>query len=424
VARGDWLGARAMLMSQLSARRGQLLDAREQSLRLLPLVSVTVLGASYVFNAMDRQAFPALLGQIDREYSLTLAQGGLLSTIFAINIAIFGACSAWFMQRFGRRATIVGGMLSYSLFTCLTPLATSYGQLVTYRALTGAGEALHICALFTCVGAYYGARRGAAIGAINACFGIGAFLGPVLASLLMAQIGSWRAPFYVFGTAGAGLALIVWRIVPSAFSEALDTEGAIGGPPGGPRRLWSRKLILSAVSFALVGLGFFAFVALYATYLRTQLGYSVARASMVFGLYGIGSLGGFVGGWLGDRWRERGLRLATFALCVVGFFLFHGPSSYGAQAALSACFGLLVSGYLYPRFVCVLQRSVPPHRINAATPIAMVSFYAPGLFAGYLFGKLTEVLGWSVASSLIIVAPGGLAWALMLCNRGGGSRTV
>jgi MFS family permease len=418
----DLLGTRKMLMSKVSIRSTPLLNADRQNLRLWPLVSLIVLGSSYVINAMDRQAFPALLGQIGRDYSLTLAQGGLLSTVFAINIAIFGACGAWFMRRFGRRATIVGGMLSYSLFTCLTPLATSYSQLVIYRALTGAGEALHICALFTCVGAYYGTRRGTAIGIVNACFGIGAFLGPVLASSLMTQIGSWRAPFYIFGVAGACIAIIVWRVVPSEFSEARDTEGAFGGAENDPRRFWNRKLIVSAASFALVGLGFFAFVALYATYLRTQLGYSVARASMVFGLYGIGSLGGFVGGWLGDRWGEHGLLAATLALGVVGFLLFHGTASFGAQAALSLCFGLLVSGYLYPRFVCVLQRIVPPLQMNAATPIAMVSFYAPGLFAGYLFGKLTEVLGWSAASSLVIVVPAALATALMLCNRGGGSR--
>jgi predicted MFS family arabinose efflux permease len=390
--------------------------------RLWPFVSLAILGASYVCNAMDRQAFPALLGQIGRDYSLSLAQGGFLSTLFAANIAIFGAAGAWCMRRFGRRATIVGGMLSYSLFTCLTPLAHNYWQLATYRALTGAGEALHICALFSCVGAYYGARRGAAVGTINACFGVGAFLGPVLATFLLGQTGSWRTSFYLFGIAGAVIALLVWRMVPSSFSEALDTEGAGVVGTGVSRRFWNLNLIVSAVSFALVGLGFFAFLALYATYLRTQLGYSVAEASTLFGLYGIGSLGGFFGGWLGDRWGARGLLAATFALTAVGYLLFHGPASYGVQAALALCFGLLISGYLYPRFICVLQRNVPAQRINVATPLAMASFYAPGLFAGYLFGRLTETFGWRAASSLVIVLPAALATALMLCYRSEAAR--
>src|SRR5258708_2793807 len=112
-----------------------------------------ILGASYVFNGMDRQMFPALLGPINREYHLALAEGSFLTTIFVGNVALFSAFSSWFMKRFGRRATLVGGLLSYSLFTFITPMATSFYGLAVYRALTGAGEALQICAIFSCVGA-------------------------------------------------------------------------------------------------------------------------------------------------------------------------------------------------------------------------------------------------------------------------------
>jgi DHA1 family inner membrane transport protein len=296
-------------MPEASTQNAALTGYEQVRARISPIAAMAVLGISYILNSMDRQALPALLGEIRRDYQLTLAQGGLLSTVFAINIAIFGACGAWFMKRFGRRATIVGGILIYSLFTCLTPLASSFAGLATYRALTGAGEALHICAMFSCVGAYFGARRGAAIGAINACFGIGAFLGPVLAVFLLSQTGSWRIPLYSFGIAGVGVALLVWLMIPKEFSEARDLEGAGASPQSAdsPLLLINRNLLVSALSFALIGLSFFAFTSLYATYLRTQLGYSTTDASTLFGLYGIGSLGGFFCGWLGDKWGKRGL---------------------------------------------------------------------------------------------------------------------
>jgi MFS family permease len=391
-----------------------------------PLAALAVLGLSYVLNSIDRQALPALLGEIRRDYDFTLAQGGLLSTIFAINIAIFGACGAWFMRRFGRRATLIGGILFYSLFTFLTPLASSFAGVATYRALTGAGEALHICAMFSCVGAYFGARRGAAIGAINACFGIGAFLGPVLATLLLTQTGSWRIPLYCFGLAGVGIALLVWLMVPAEFSETRDLEGAVASRPGADARplLVSRNLLVSAFSFALIGLSFFAFTSLYATYLRTQLGYTTADAGTVYGLYGIGSLGGLFCGWLGDKWGKSGLLAVTLALSLVGVLMFLGPTTYAAQGALSLCFGLLVSGYLYPRLVSVLQRNVPANRVNSATPIAMVSFYTPGLIAGYVFGRLIESLGWHVAALLMIALPPLIAFLLTVAYRPEQSRGV
>jgi hypothetical protein len=114
----------------------------------------------------------------------------------------------------------------------------------------------------------------------------------------------------------------------------------------------------------------------------------------------------------------------TLALSVVGFLLFHGPTTYAAQGMLSLCFGLLVSGYLYPRLVSVLQRNVPASHVNYATPIAMVSFYTPGLVAGYLFGRLSELFGWNAASLLIIALPPLLCFLLTTAYRSEHARGV
>jgi predicted MFS family arabinose efflux permease len=363
--------------------------------------------------------FPALLGPINRAYHLTLSEGGFLTSIFVANIALFSALSGWFMKRFGRRATLVGGLLSYSLFTFITPLATSFFGLAAYRALTGVGEGLHICAIFSCVGAYYGVRRGAARGAINASFGLGAFLGPVIGTLIFSRTGSWQIPFYVFGVAGVSAAILVLVVVPKQFSEAADTEGAPSGMVtiAGPSRLFNRNLIILTTCFARIGIAFFSFTALYATYLRTHLGYSVKEAGVTFGMYGVGSLGGFFGGWLGEKLRKRGMLGALAALAAIGYLMFHNATSQYGQGFLSLGFGLLVSGYLYPRFVAVLQRNVPSHQVVFAAAIGMPFFYLPGLLSGYAFGRLTEALDWSTAASLMLVAPPALAFVLMLFYR-------
>ena len=54
---------------------------------------VLLLGVSYMFNAMDRQVFPALLVSIRADYGLTLPQGGFVSTVFTVNVVIFAALS-------------------------------------------------------------------------------------------------------------------------------------------------------------------------------------------------------------------------------------------------------------------------------------------------------------------------------------------
>ena len=126
-----------------------------------------LLGVSYMFNSMDRQVFPALLTSVRADYGLTLPQGGFVSTVFTINVVIFAALSGWFMAKFGRRHVLLGGLVDYSLFTLLTPFATGFVSLEILRALTGVGEALQVGAVFACMGAYFGARRGAAMGAMQ-----------------------------------------------------------------------------------------------------------------------------------------------------------------------------------------------------------------------------------------------------------------
>jgi MFS transporter, DHA1 family, inner membrane transport protein len=127
-----------------------------------------LLGTSYMFNAMDRRVFPALLANIRSDYRLSLAQGGFASTIFTANVVLFAALSGWFMAKFGRRHVLFGGLVAYSLFTLLTPFATGFASLAILRSSTGAGEALQVGAIFACIGAYFGAQRGTATGAMQA----------------------------------------------------------------------------------------------------------------------------------------------------------------------------------------------------------------------------------------------------------------
>jgi DHA1 family inner membrane transport protein len=76
-------------------------------------------------------------------------------------------------------------------------------------------------------------------------------------------------------------------------------------------------------------------------------------------------------------------------------------------------FGLMVSGFLFARFMSVVQRSVDPDQIGYAGAVALAAFYLPGPFAGYLFGKLVEILGWPPASLFMVVGPPLVAVVLM-----------
>lgn len=375
---------------------------------------VVLLGVSYMFNSMDRQVFPALLSTIIPRYGLTLPQAGFVSAVFTVMVAIFGALSGWFMGRYGRKAVLVGGLIAYSVFTLVTPLATGFVTLAAYRTLTGAGEALQVGAVFACLGGYFGERRGTFMGIIQSFFGLGALLGPVLGARLFVWSGAWEVPFYVFGGAGILMALVITVAVPRHFSDA--SEDVL---PNGPVHdatapvLMSRNVLLTTAVFFLIGTAFFSYTALYATYLHNELGFSVTEASTSLGMYGLGALGGVIGGWLGERLGRVGVAACFLVVAATGFALFNIAVSATAHATLSLLFGLMISGVLFARLMSMLQLSAHSAKIGAAVAFGLGGFYTPGPFAGYLFGKFVVAFGWGLAAIITIVLPALMAATLM-----------
>lgn len=383
---------------------------------ILLFALLLVLGSSYAFNGLDRSIFPALLSPINKEFGLTPAQGGFLANIFTINIAIFGGLSGWCMARFGRKWTLVGGLILYSIFTLLTPLAHSYVTLALYRSITGAGEALHIAAIWSMLGAFFGSRRGTFLGINNAFFGVGTFFGPFLSTRMFAALGSWRPPFYLFGIAGIVAALIVVFIAPRSFTEKEDEEEVDTSVTGArcPDKYVNTNTILCIVSFFLCGYSFLAYMALYSLFLRDALGYSVVAAGTTFSMYGVGALTAVFGGWIGEKLRGFTLVGGLLVMAITGFLMFDVVRSMAGQMALSFIFGAMLSGILHPRFYSVAQRSVQPRHIGAIMAIIIPVFYAAGFISGPAFGALVPLIGWSYAGIVSVTATAAAA-AVVIC---------
>jgi MFS transporter, DHA1 family, inner membrane transport protein len=330
-------------------------------------------------------------------------------------VAIFGALSGWFMARFGRKAVLVGGLFAYSIFTLITLFATGFTTLSIYRTLTGAGEALQAGAVYACLGGYFAGRRGTFTGVVQAFFGLGALLGPVVGARLFVWSGAWQIPFYVFGATGILVALLIATAVPREFSDASESA-AVTGVSASDRALsalLSRNVLIVTAAFFLVGTSFFSYTSLYATYLHDQLGFSIFEAGTSLGMYGVGALGGVFGGWLGERLGRLGVLTCLLVLAASGFALFNLAVSASAHAVLSLIFGLMISGFLFARLMSVLQLSAHPDRIGAVVAFGLGGFYTPGPCAGYLFGKLVVLFGWGAASIAMVALPALSAAALM-----------
>lgn len=269
----------------------------------LMLVMFILLLASYAINAMDRQIFPLLATDIRKEFDFSLADVGLLSTIFTLGMAVAGWPTGYLLARFSRKTVLQIGVAIFSTGTLLTAFASGMSDMLFYRAATGVGEAMQLTALIAIATTTFVRARAVAVGSVNASFGIGAIIGPLIASAALAAYGSWRGPIILFGLIGFAAIVVIALLVRPAFSEMQGrTDG--GQLRGGAKSLMNRNTVILVLLSVIGGLIIYGYLGMYPVFLREQLHYSPAQTGRVMSIYGIGALCSVIGGWFGDRFRH------------------------------------------------------------------------------------------------------------------------
>jgi MFS family permease len=367
---------------------------------------------AYSVNAMDRMVFPVLLPEVRAEYGFDLDQSGLQSTMFAIGMGLTGVPAGIALARFGRKVLVVAGTLLFSAATILTVVSAGFADMLLWRVLSGVGEALQLAAILTVAAGAFPRRRGLAIGAVNMAFALGSVIGPIAAAALLEAHGTWRSPMIVFGAFGLVVTLAVIVLVPRRFTEATGLQTRTRHV-GGARSVLTWNPLLLAVVTVLFGLVDFAYIGMYATYLREGLGFTPAQAGLAVGLSGLAAFASPLGGYLTDRLDPRlclaGVNLLTAASAAA---LFLGPPTPGWHAAFSFLFGLFASSGCYVVLAGLLVKSVHPTVAGHASGVFITCIYLAAGVAGYVFSRFVGALDW-VGAGLVQIAGFSVVGALL-----------
>lgn len=371
------------------------------------LAMYVLIALSYVVNSMDRSVFSNLVSAVNSEFHLSLAQGGFLTTVFAIGFGLTGIFAGFLLDRWTRKSTMVVGMVIYSVFTLVVPLAHGFWDMGSFRLITGIGEAMQQTAIFTMAGVFFAQHRNLAIGGMNVAYGLGSFVGPLLGTQLFLVTGeSWRPPLYLFGGLGLAFAVVVMFTLSRRFSEygkgAGPTATAPREAPAGP---WlNRNLVLLSVANVSLGLLNYGYIGLYPTFLKSVLHYSAGTAAVAQSLYGIGAFTGIVAGYLADRFGERPLiYVAVLGSMVSGLLMFIVATVPWEQDLLSFLFGTFASGFLFVNVYAMTQRAVAPHHVGKASGMASSAHYIGAGFAGAVFGGIVQAWSWGGAAIIQMV---------------------
>ncbi len=373
--------------------------------RLAPNLAVAVflvIAATYVVNAMDRIVFPVLLPAVAHEYGFQLASGGFLATVFTLGLGVAGIPGGYLFDRMSRKWVAILGVVIYSACTMLTCVSVGFYDMAAYRAVSGIGEALQNAAIFTMAGSYFFGNRTLALGALNAAYGVGSFIGPRWGAALLAGAGSWRYPLYVYGVIGLVGAVVVAVLVPRRFSEQHPPASTRPGAENHiPAQLVNRNTMLVAVSAVCSGMAGFGYLGLYPTFLISELHFTPQEAGAAASMYGAGALTGLLCGYLADRVSQKAVSLcALVVLGAVGYALFNLATTPLQQDVLSFLEGSAFSGFLYVNNYSLMQRSVRAAMTGRASGLVVTCVYLPAALSGYLFAELRGAYGWGGAALL------------------------
>ena len=384
----------------------------------IAVAAIAVLIVSYGVNAMDRTLFPLMLTDVRREYGFNLSQGGLMSTIFTLGMALAGIPTGYLMSRFSRKTVIQVGILIYSLATVITVTAIGFADMLFYRAITGIGEAMQLTALLAVFSSYFSRHRAAGVGLLNYAYAGGAAIGPTLGARLLDDYGTWRAPMIIYGVIGLAMMVLIAAVVRPQLSETNTAKQATTGiAAGGAASLKNLNTVVLVALSILFGLALYGYLGMYPTFLREELHYAPRDAGRVMGIYGLGVLISLFTGWLGDRFSPRLVLGLSFLLAsAVAGLLFNGPADFATQAALSFVLGATFSGTIFVNLAAYHVKSVTANLAGRASGLFVTCVYGSATAAGYVIGWIAGFAGWTVAGNiqLVLLCLAGAAIALLL----------
>jgi MFS family permease len=383
----------------------------------IAIVMYSVMLLSYALMAANRFLLPTVATNVRQEFGFTLAQSGLLTTIFTVGLGLGGLPTGYLLSRFSRKTVLLCGIAIFSSAVALTTLATGFWTLLLCLAVMGIGMAMEATVMFALAASYFYRNRAAAIGSVNFCYGLGGIAAPLIASWLLKTYGNWRSPMVVFGLAGSVMIVLIALVVRQWFSEtkrATVARAVTGGAPS----LMNRNTILLTIISLIYGLVLYGFLGMYPTFLRDGLKFTPTTAGSVYSFFGVGALLSILGGWLGDKLSPKVVLTAAFlATALLGYGFVHAGDSVALQRTLTFAYGVVGSAILYVNLAGYHVKAVESGLASRGSGMFVTSLYASSAAAGYLMGWFANQIGWTAAFGIQISMFSVIAAVLALALR-------
>ncbi len=294
---------------------------------------VVIFFAFMLLHQIDKQLINPLLPQVMEEFQISKTQMGAVMTGSLLVSTLLYPLWGFLYDRWSRARLLALASFIWGSTTWLSALARRYVPFFLARASTGIDDSSYP-GLYSLVADYFGPQmRSRVYGLLQLAQPLGYLLGMILALMVAPMLGGWRSVFYLTGSLGLLVALLIFlfvRDVPRGQAEPELEQLEIGEYRFSLNAL--RNVLRKRTMWLLFLQGFFGVFpwnvisVWFFTYLSQERGYDENAVLFTMApLILVLSVSYFIGGALGDfmfRRTPRG-RVLVSSLGVIGgaFFL-------------------------------------------------------------------------------------------------------
>jgi EmrB/QacA subfamily drug resistance transporter len=418
-------------------------------------VLCTALLAIVIDNTIVNVALPTLARELDADLGELQWVVDAYTLVFAALLLPAGALG----DRYGRRATLVGGLALFGAASAAAAFAGDVGSLVAARAVMGAGAALIMPATLSLVSGIFTdpRERASAIGIWAATAGVGVALGPVLGGLLLDRL--WWGSIFVVNVpvvvlalvgalrlvlesrdpaprpldwpgaalSGSGLVALVWAVIeaPSEGWTSAPTLAAAGlaaallaafvvrqrraaDPLLALELFRDRRFTAASGTIAVLFFALFGFLFLSTQYLQLVLGYSPSAAGVRVLPYAAAMiLFALVSARLAERFGTRRVVTVGMLLFAAGLGVAATIEAGGGYGRLALSLVLLGAGMGLAGAPATesIMASLPPDRANIGSAVNDTARELGGALGVAVIGSIAS----SIYSSRLGGGPPGFA---------------
>lgn len=359
-----------------------LFDRITPARRKILLLGIIYLG--YISLGLPDKILDAAWIPMSEAFAVPLRYGGFIATVLALCSSVSASASGLILRKIGtgRLLAVCGAVTGLSLVGCgFSPV---FAVLLAFAVPLGFGQGAIDTGMNFYVSKHYSSRD---MSWLHCCWGVGATLGPLIASIFLQSTGSWRSAYFAIGTAQVLLAVFFCSTIglwdrARRDEEAEDREAAaassmdkLEGKCRFSLDFWLCVLIFFVYCGIEAGAGLWG-----CAFLTRARGMDLSTAQYVVTAYwGMLTAGRFLLGFTADKLGNRLLSTVSGAAVLLAALLLLIPANgFLPSAAL-----LLVGFALAPIYPCLMHEATR-RGFNDATAAALTGLQGAASMVGIM----------------------------------------